>query len=102
MLELPDKSPIVWERFFKENKAVVYRYVIRQINTAIEQNTSQVELFKIGSIETKVIFSKNYLPVLQEAMMEFVKVEDYEYASRTKKIIDAYHINRLIKESSEV
>lgn len=102
MLELPDKSPVVWQRFFRENRATVYRYVIRQINKAIEENLLEIELFKIGNVETKVAHYKSYLPILQEAMAEFVKIEDYEYANKTKKIIDAYHINKLIKESNEV
>jgi hypothetical protein len=32
----------------------------------------------------------------------FIKAEEYEYAEKTKKIINAYYINKLIAESIEI
>jgi protein-arginine kinase activator protein McsA len=103
MLNLPDKTAVVWQRFFKENKIIVYKYTVKQIKKAIQQNLDTVELFKFGDeSEPRVVQQRHYLPMLEDALKEFIKVEDYEYAGKTKKIIDEYHINKLIKESNEV
>lgn len=103
MLNLPDKSPAVWQRFFKENRSLVYKYIVRQVEKGIKQNLPKVELFTFeGDDHASYAHQQNYLLILQEAMQVFIKVEDYESASRTKKLIDEYHINKLIKESNEV
>lgn len=102
MLELPDKSPAVWTRFFKENKSLVYRYVIKQIKTAIEKNNSKIELFKFKNGKTNILYERDYVMVLEDALNSFVKEEDYERANEAKKLIESYYINLVIKESNEV
>lgn len=103
MLKLPDKSPQVWQRFFKENRPLVYRYIIRQVKKGMDENLPKVALFKFENHpHENFVHQENYLKVLHEALTVFIKVEDYESASRTKKLIDEYHINKLIRESNEV
>jgi hypothetical protein len=103
MLKLPDKSPAVWQRFFSENRSLVYKYIIRQVEKGIHHNLPKVPLFAFGGGgAASYAHDKNYLSILEDAIRVFVKVEDYESASRTKKLIDEYHINKLIKESTEV
>lgn len=100
MLELPDKSPLVWNKFFEENKALVYRYIVRQVRQAIRTNSPRADLFKFTNMNHEAfVLPKNYLKTLQDALKVFVNVEDYESASMTKQVLDEYHINKLITES---
>jgi hypothetical protein len=103
MLELPDKSPAVWNKFFKENKFLVYRYILKQVKTAIEKDLPKIELFKFkDSGKINMLYEKDYVFALEEALKTFVQMEEYERANQAKKLIDSYHINLLIKESNEV
>lgn len=103
MLNLPDKSPEIWNKFFKENKPLVYRYVIKQIKLAIDADLPEIALFCFGNTDTKAMaYEKNYIMTLEDALKVFVEAEDYEYADQTRKILDAYYINKVIKESNGV
>lgn len=103
MIELPDKSPAVWNKFFKENKPLVYRYIIKQVKNAIENNLPKIELFRFkNSGKTNMLYEKDYVFVLEEALKSFIQTEEYEQANEAKKLIDSYYINLLIKESNEV
>lgn len=103
MLELPVKSSKVWNRFFKENKQLVYRYIVKQIKSAIKNDLPKVELFKFGDSSTVTFIDKsNYIFMLNESIKIFVEVEDYERAGSVKKFLDQYHIDQLIKDSNEV
>ncbi len=49
-----------------------------------------------------MLYEKDYVFALEEALKTFVQMEEYERANQAKKLIDSYHINLLIKESNEV
>lgn len=101
MLELPSKSPVVWHKFFKENKPLVFRYVVKEVGKALQNDVPKIELFRFkNSANSQWAHKKDYITILQEAMKIFVQSEDYEDAAKVKRIIDHYHINKLIKESS--
>lgn len=103
MLELPAKSSKVWNKFFKENKPLVYRYIVREIKNAIKHQLPKIELFKFGDSSTiTIIDQSNYIFMLNESIKVFVEVEDYERAGNVKKFLDQYHIDKLIKDSNEV
>jgi len=103
MLELPNKSPAVWQRFFDENRSLVYRYIVKQVKLGIENNLDKVPLFTFkDSPKENWAHSSEYEKILKDAMKVFVKEEEYESASKTKKLIDKLYINKLIKESNEV
>lgn len=101
MLVLPKNSGIVWKRFLQENKALVYKYIIRQMKTAIQEEKDRLDLFKFE--ENDKIFmwveSKDYLKLLTDAFDLFMKEEEYEYASKTKKLITLHQINSVIRDS---
>lgn len=100
MLELPDKSPLVWNKFFEENKPLVYRYIVRKVRVAIRDNSPKIQLFKFTNMDNEAfVIQKNYLKTLQDALTVFIKAEDYESASLAKQVMDEYYINKLIKES---
>lgn len=100
MLELPDNSPQVWNRFFNENKAIVHRYIVREVKKAIESDLDVIHLFKFKDGHTTIAKKEDYLYMLNNSMKIFIKEEKYEWASEVKKIIDTYHINQLLKEVS--
>jgi hypothetical protein len=98
MLQLPAKSPLVWQKFFAENKPLVYRYVVKQLSKAIPEGMEQVDLFKFADGHVTNLTYDNYGYMLEQSMKVFVKVEDYEYADKVKKLLDQYHIERLLKD----
>jgi hypothetical protein len=102
MLELPDNSPQVWHRFFKENRSIVHRYFVKKIKKAISENLDKVELFKFKNGHTTIAKKQDYLFMLNESMKVFVHDEKYEWANEAKKVIDLYHINQLLKEVSSI
>ncbi len=100
MLQLPDNSPQVWHRFFKENKVVVHRFIVREIKKAIEKDLDRVDLFKFKNGHVTYVKREDYLFSLDEAIKAFVAEEMYELAKEAKTVIDSYHINQLLKEVS--
>jgi hypothetical protein len=99
VLELPDKSPYVWQRFFAENQSLVFQYVVRQIERGLRDNLSQVELIKFKNTPPTVVKQQDYLYMLQHALRIFIRDENYEYAQRTQQIVNDYCINKLISNS---
>lgn len=101
MLEIPSKSHKIWNRFVKENTPLVFRYVAKEVAKALNDDMPKVELFRFkNSANSQWAYKKDYINILQEAMKVFVQSEDYEDAAKVKHIIDQYHINKIIKESS--
>jgi hypothetical protein len=98
MLELPAKSPLVWQKFFTENKPLVFRYVVKQLSKAIPEGKETVDLFKFADGHVTNLTYDNYGYMLDQCMTIFVREEDYEYADKVKKLIDQYHIERLLKD----
>lgn len=99
MLELPDKSPYVWQRFFAENQGLVFQYVVRQIEKGLRDNLPQVELIKFKNTGPTVVKQHDYLYMLQQALKIFIRDENYEYAQRTQQIVNDYCINKLISNT---
>jgi hypothetical protein len=99
VLELPDKSPHVWQRFFAENQSLVFQYVVRKIETGLRDNLPQVELIKFKNTAPTIVLEKDYLYMLQQALRIFIRDENYEYAQRTQQIVNDYCINQLLSSS---
>ena len=103
MLELPDKSSKVWSKFFKENKSLVYRYIVNKIQHGMRHNLPKVNLFKFKNSSTVTLIEESdYIYMMSTALKIFIEVEEYETASGIKKFLDQYHIDKLIKDSNEV
>lgn len=100
MLVLPNKTSLVWDRFLKNNKILVYKYIVRQIKKGIDQDSSGIELFRSEDNTLNAWIPQNHvLKFLEAALNVFVVAEEYEYASKTKKVMSMCHVNNLIKES---
>jgi hypothetical protein len=102
MLVLPNKTSIIWNRFLKENEVLVYKYIVREIRRNIEVEQDRIDLFKFEDDTMHAWIPKNkVLITLQKAMKVFIKAEEYEYARKTDNVIQSYHINKLIKDSTK-
>jgi hypothetical protein len=100
MIKLPKKSPVVWERFFNENRSLIYLYITRQIRRGIKSNAPNVSLFMFGDHkDVSYIEQKNYLNTLETIMKYFILEEEYENAETVNTIIKQYYIDKLIQES---
>jgi hypothetical protein len=103
MLVLPNKSAQVWEKFITENKVLVYKYIVREINRNLSVNTERIDLFKF---EDNSMFAwiprPKILDTLEEAFKIFVKAEEYEYAQKTKDVIIKYKVDKVIEESTKI
>lgn len=100
MLVLPNKSPIVWQTFLRDNKVLVYKYILKKLRRSIRDSEQKVQLFKFaGDKRTAWIPRENYMGVLKDTMNIFIEHEEYEFAQKTKETIDLLHIDNVINES---
>jgi hypothetical protein len=103
MLVLPSNSKSIWNKFFKQNKVLVYKYVVREIKKGIDNNEEVINLFQFEDSSFRATLKKqNFAETLNDAMKLFVKEEEYEYAEKTNKIINDYLIETIIKESQNI
>jgi hypothetical protein len=101
MLVLPNESMVIWDIFWETNKTLVYKFVIKRIQVAMHQNLDHADLFSFeGSRGKASIKKQNFLSVLEDALAEFVKNEEFENAAKAQKIINEFYINKLIAESA--
>lgn len=106
MLNLPPKPFPVIQKFLNENKATVYKYLIKQVRKGIRENLDKVELFQINPVHstnkhTAVVKREDYESVLYDAMKHAIAVEDYEMAAKardTLQILKDDSINTLLNE----
>lgn len=100
MLVLPSNTIFVWEKFLKENKILVYKYAVRQIKKGLEENKKRIELFRSEDNAIYAWIPQNeIMKFLNDALQKFITAEEYEYAGKTKQIIDLYQVTKLINES---
>lgn len=85
----------------RENKTLVYKYMVRQITKGIQNNDELVELFEFEGSDVRAWVPKaNYLVTLQEALKVFIRAEAYEDAKKVSDIINTYYIDQIIKDTS--
>jgi hypothetical protein len=100
MIILPGKSTYVWQRFFSENKTLVYSYVARKIQHALTHTLPEIKLFKFDNVpDVTTIKETDYLFMLERARSHFVSTEAYELAASVTKTINDYYIDKVIQES---
>ena len=88
MIELPSVTPASFRQYLMTHKDRVYRYVIREINNAIDMNLSVIQLFQIGKSKEILELKKyNYRVILEAAMDFFVTEELYEDAAICRDLI---------------
>lgn len=102
MLNLPPKPFPVIQKFLHENKLVVYKYLVKQVRKGIREDLDKVELFQITPIHshqkhTAVVKKEDYENVLQDAMKQAIKEEDYETAAKARDTIQLYKEKSITK-----
>lgn len=106
MLNLPPKPFPVIQKFLHENKATVYKYLVKQVRKGIIEDLDKVELFQINPAYSKqkhtaVVKRDDYESVLQDAMKYAIQAEDYEMAAKardTLQMLKDNSINKLLNE----
>ena len=94
----PTNSLESLHRFLNENKDLLHRFVIKEMNIAIVGNLSSIDLFRVG--QTPIIAridSKDYDMVLSDAQQYFIDTQQYEFAQKCKELRDQNKINQFIK-----
>ena len=102
MLVLPSKVAPLWNQFLRQNKDIVFKYIVRQIRKGILEHKKKIDLFRFEDDDQIASVPKeNFLFALEDAKREFVKKELYEMAQYTQEVIDLYHIEQLILDTSK-
>lgn len=107
MLNLPPKPFPVIQKFLQENKLVVYKYLVKQVRKGIREDLDKVELFQINPTNshqkhTAVVKKEDYENVLQDAMRQAIKEEDYETAAKARDTIQLYKNKSITKLLNDV
>lgn len=96
MITIPQKNAEVWSEFWKSNKVLVFKYIVRQVSRAIKDNKTEIGLFKFeGSNVEKNIGQDEYIEVLSTGLDLFIENEEFEYAEKTKQLIIEYQLSSL-------
>lgn len=104
MFKLPDKPFYVIQQFLASNKTLVYKYLIKKIKYAINNNIQKVDLFEFptdGKRHIAVVHEKDFEKVLMDAITSFSESEEYETAASAQQILQTYRdiqINKLLNE----
>ena len=105
MFKLPNKPFHIIQKFLIEHRPLVFRYLVKKINFAIQHDVTRVELFELPNSQTTrhvaVVKEIDYEKVLQQAMDVCSEVEDYETAANARNTIRLYrekHITKLLNE----
>jgi len=98
MIIFPNKPAPVIKHFLDQNKSLVYKYIVKKIKHAITNDLESVEVFKhYNKIES--IKDSEFEKMLGNAIVEFCKIEDYENAAVSQKLLDKLKIKKLIDDS---
>lgn len=87
MIELPSVTPASFRKYLLIHRDRVYRYVIREIDKAVDAKLSSVQLFRINKKDTFELKEHNYSVILETAMAFFVEKELYEDAAICRDIL---------------
>lgn len=108
MFKLPNKPYHVIQKFLIENRPTVFKYLVKKIKFAIENDISNIELFELPSRSNNrhvaVVKEPDFEKVLQQAIEACSEVEDYETAAKAKYLIQVYrdkYITKLLNDISD-
>lgn len=105
MLKVSIPSLKEWREFFIQSQDLVYKYIITKKLTPVIENNEYpkdgVEVVELKNNQVLRIELREIEPILNAALKVFIEKEEYEYAGKTKKLIDAHRINTLLKEVSK-
>ena len=98
MLKLPDKPIHILQKFLAENKPLVSKYLVKRIKSGIEQDLDKVDLFEFTGPKIRhiaIVKWADYENVLEEAIRQCSKVEDYETAGLAKRTLELFRTKQV-------
>jgi protein-arginine kinase activator protein McsA len=102
MVTIPAKSLGALKQFLDEHEVVFAKYKVRKIKSAVANELNRVDLFKAEDNSIMAwVAEEDYLQSLESALKVLVREEEYEYAAKTRKVMDTIQINNLIKETAK-
>jgi hypothetical protein len=88
IIGLPFEDPAQLTEFIESHKNMVYRYMLKRFELAIQNKKKNVVLFQFGnSKKIARVLPEGYRLQLTKMLQHFVQIEDYESASRCRDLI---------------
>jgi len=88
MIQLPTTSVGTLRKFLVEHRDVMFKYIIKEIESGLGGDADCINLFKFGETRYVAFLKKTeYVVTLKEALNFFVKKELYEDAGKCKELI---------------
>lgn len=92
MTILPSTSLKGLELFYKENKPLVFRYIVKKIKEGIESHSPRVEFWRFSDSQTLAeAKEENYSDILAQAQTVFISAEMYEDAAICRDLLKQIH-----------
>jgi hypothetical protein len=96
---LPFDSPFDLETLTEGNRELIFKFVLKRLQRAIQNNLPVANLFQLGSSHKMVqVSKKNFETQLTSLMDWFVKTEDYESASNCRDLIRQIKVNDAVDQ----
>jgi len=89
MIELPSTSVGTFANFLSTRQDIIFKYVLREVETAVDEKKDKIVLFKFSNSDTTVSLEENrYLMAVSAAMNFFTEQEMYEKAIVARDLIN--------------
>src|SRR5438309_55119 len=99
--DMPPVAPEVLNEFLLQHPSLVYKYVFKALTKAIRDDKETVILFNMPHLGTIArIDRKDYLIALEKMVEHFIKSEEYERIRGCQSLIEKYHVNEIIRNST--
>lgn len=95
---IPPVNPKILNEFLLKYPTLVYKYVYKQLKTAIRDDVDSVILFNmphLGSIAR--IDRKDYVLALEKMIEHFILVEEYERVPDCQSLLRQHHVNEILR-----
>lgn len=80
-----------------KNKDLVYSFLLREMDKAIQNNMPFVELFRVGTTPlTARVEKKDYEKSILDIQKYYIEQEEYEKANVCQQLIDRHKVNQII------
>ena len=106
MFKLPNKPYHVIQKFLNDNRPLVFKYIIKKVKWAIQQDVVYVELFEIPTAtknrHVAIVNEVDYEKILEQAIQVCSDAEEYETAAKAREVIEIYRIKYIDKLLNDI
>lgn len=97
LVVLPTNSFAVLQEFISKHEDLQYKFLLKNIKYAIENNMPAIDLFRMGAtpVVSRVEHS-NYKTQLGKMQQYFIGSEEYEFAGQCKELMSKLEITELL------